>query len=54
MRTPHALSPGDVSVTVEFRGPDGRRHSDARHSGLPYLAGGYNNPKKIGIIRVAP
>jgi hypothetical protein len=58
----HALGPGDVSVSVEFRGPDGRRHttttaycdSDARYPGLPYLAGGCNNPKKIGIIRVVP
>jgi len=58
----HAVAPGEVSVFAEFRGSDGGRHktttayceSDARYPGLPHLAGGCSNPKKIGIVRVVP
>ena len=52
-----ALTPGELSVSVEFRGPDGVRHrtttaycqSEAEHPGS---GGGCSNPKKIGIVRV--
>jgi hypothetical protein len=56
-----ALSPGQVSLFVEFRAPDGRRHRtttgycdlDAQYPGLPGLGvcGGH---RKIESIRVVP
>jgi len=57
-----ALTPGELSVFVDFRGADGQRHrtttayceSDAQYPGLPHLAGGCSNPRKIGAIRVVP
>jgi hypothetical protein len=57
-----ALSPGEVSVLAEFRGPDGKRHTattaycelDAQYPGLNALAGGCANPKKIEVVRVVP
>lgn len=56
----HALAPGELSVFAEFRAHDQRRHrtttayceGDAQYPGLPNLAGGCRNPRKIGIVRV--
>lgn len=56
-----ALSPGQVAIFVEFRGPDGGRHRtttgycslDAQYPGLPGL-GVCANPTRIGVVTVVP
>jgi hypothetical protein len=56
-----AVSPGQLSIFVEFRAPDGRRHRtttgycslDAQYPGLPGL-GVCGNPTRIGVVTVVP